>query len=195
MVRRIALLALGVVLVAGLVAAAVGRRAPAQAYTVAQVRAGLAQHPAAWVGRTVLVRGVAVESSWVTGPTSGEGHFCFGSSRSQSCSLAAPNGATVYLTLIDDSVHPGPMRHIFFYRQPEMAMMTIDLTVQPVTPNPLIALARRLPPLARFLPMQGLIPGGVSHLYRIRLRSAGSARCGGPLPLTCTDGVLVDAQP
>jgi hypothetical protein len=195
MVRRIALLALGVVLVAGLVAAAVGRRAPAQAYTVAQVRAGLAQHPAAWAGRTVLMRGVAVESSWVTGPTSGESHFCFGSSRSQSCSLAAPNGATVYLTLIDDSVHPGPMRHIFFFRQPEMAMMTIDLTVQPVTPNPLIALARLLPSLAHFLPMQGLIPGGVSHLYRIRLRSAGSARCGGPLPLTCTDGVLVDAQP
>jgi len=195
MVRRIALLALGVVLVAGLVVAAVGRRAPAQAYTVAQVRAGLAQHPAAWAGRTVLMRGVAVESSWVTGPTSGESLFCFGSSRSQSCSLAAPNGATVYLTLIDDSVHPGPIRHIFFFRQPEMAMMTIDLTVQPVTPNPLIALARRLPPLARFLPMQGLIPSGVSHLYRIHLRSAGSARCGGPLPLTCTDGVLVDAQP
>jgi len=67
--------------------------------------------------------------------------------------------------------------------------------VQPVTPNPLIALARLLPSLAHFLPMQGLIPGGVSHLYRIRLRPAGSARCGGPLPLTCTDGVLVDAQP
>jgi len=57
----------------------------------------------------------------------------------------------VYLTLIDDSVHPGPIRHIFFFRQPEMAMMTIDLTVQPVTPNPLIALARLLPSLAHFL--------------------------------------------
>jgi hypothetical protein len=49
--------ALGLVLVAGLLTA-VGRRPLAEpVYTVAAVRAGLRQHPQAWIGRTVLVQG------------------------------------------------------------------------------------------------------------------------------------------
>ncbi len=186
--RRVVLLALVVVLVAGLVAAVIGRRAPEQAYTVAQVRAGLARQPAAWAGRTLLVRGVATESFWATGPTTGGGYFCDPGSIGgppQSCPLAAPHGATVYLTLVDDS-------------DQQANTPTLVLAVQPVAPNPLIALVRQLPPLARFLPMQGQgqgqAPGGVSHLYRIRLRSTGSAPCAN-LPFTCNNGVLVDAQP
>ncbi len=192
---------LGLALLAGLVAAVAGRPfSPAgPVYTVAEVRAGLARHPAAWAGRTLLVRGVAVESSWAIRSTiSGvyEFHLCdarsFGSHPSF-CPLAGPNRTTVYLTLIDDSVQINPMYTPFIL--PQAKMITLNLAVQPITPNPLIALARRLPPLAGFLPMQGQVPGGVSHLYRIHLQSAGSARCARPSSFECATGVLVDAQP
>jgi len=199
--RRAVLLALGLVLAAGLVAAVVGHRAPAQAYTVAQVRAGLARQPAAWVGRTVLVRAVAVASVWTTGLGTGMGIVCGQRARRarppalggvQSCPLTAPHGATLYLMLADDSAPFGPRPSLFFPQK-----TTLDLIVQPVAPNPLIALARRLPPLARFLSAQGQVPGGVPHLYRIRLWPSSSASCASPSPLTltCGTGVLVDAQP
>ncbi len=191
---------LGMALLAGLVATVVGRpSSPAgPVYTVAQVRAGLARQPAAWAGRTLLVRGSAAASFWASGPTTGQGHLCdprFYGGRPQSCPLAAPHGATVYLTLMDDSVQLDPRRPFFILQQAKMT--ALNLAVQPVAPNPLIALARRLPPLARFLPIQGQVPGGVPHLYRIRLQPAGSARCARPSSssFTCATGVLVDAQP
>ena len=109
--------------------------------------------------------------------------------------MVAPHGATVYLWLIDDSLQylRSHLSHPLFLAQPSDTTILV-LAVQPVTPNPLIALARRLPPLARFLPIQGQVPGGVPHLYRIRLRSAGSTPCAGS-SFTCATGVLVDAQP
>ncbi len=191
--RRAALLVLGLVLAAGLVAAVVGQRALGQTYTVAQVRAGLAQQPAAWAGRTVLVRGTAAVSSWAMGSRTAtiqvSGIQICGL---QSCPLAAPNGGTVYLTLIDSSVPPNPRRPVSMFVQANTP--TLVLVVQPVAPNPLIALASRLPALTRFLPTPGQVPGGVAHLYRVRLRPTSSAPCAN-LSFTCADGVLVDAQP
>jgi hypothetical protein len=189
---------LGIALLAGLVAAVVGRpSSPAgPVYTVAQVRAGLARQPGAWAGRTLLVRGSAAETFWATGPTSGQGHLCdprFFGGHPQLCSLVRANGATVYLTLMDDSVQLDPT-HPLFIRQ-QATTMSLNLAVQPIAPSPLIALVRRVAPLARFLPMQGQVPGGVSHLYRIRLQPAGSAPCARPAAFNCTTGVLVDAQP
>ncbi len=187
---------LGLALLAGLVAAFAGRPfSPAgSVYTVAEVRAGLARHPAAWAGRTLLVRGVAAASSWaIMSTVSGVYEFHLCDVRSQFCPLTGPNGATVYLTLIDDSVQIN-LRYAPFIPY-QSKMMALNLAVQPVAPNPLIALARGVSPLARFLPMQGQVPGGVSHLYRIRLQPAGSARCARPSSFGCATGVLVDAQP
>jgi hypothetical protein len=45
---------------AGLIQVARSHTALGRVYTVAQVRAGLARNPQAWVGRTVLVRGTMV---------------------------------------------------------------------------------------------------------------------------------------
>ncbi len=183
---------LGLALLAGLVAAVAGRPSSGPVYTVAEVRAGLARQPVAWAGRTLLVRGVTVDSLWATGPTTSVVQFCY--VPPFTCPLAAPNGTTVYLALIDDSAQPNP--RLFGSVNPTNTT-TLLLTVQPVAPNPLIALARRLPPLTRFLPAQGQTPGGASHLYRIRLRSTRSALpCAGlGIPSTCTSGVLVNAQP
>lgn len=167
------LLALGLVLVA----VVVGQYTPERVYTVAQVRANLARQPAAWAGRTLLVRGVAGESSWAEGSV-GVVYPCnlrFIGDGTQSCPLVAPNGATVYVTLTDDSVQPDLVRPSSPFATSRPANpLTLVLAVQAVAPNPLIALARRLPPLARFLAMQGGEAGGVPHLYRIRLRPAGS---------------------
>ena len=200
--RRRAVVALGVVLgtalLAGLVVAVVGRPSSlaGPVYTVAQVRVGLTRQPGAWAGRTLLVRGSAAQTFWATGPTSGEGHLCdprFFGGHPQLCPLVKANGATVYLTLMDDSVQLDP-GHPFFITQ-QATRMTLNLAVQPIAPTPLIALVRRVAPLARFLPMQGQVPGGVSHLYRIRLRPAGFTPCVRPFAFDCTTGVLVDAQP
>jgi len=188
---------LGLALLVGLVAAVAGRPSSVTGpvYTVAEVRAGLARQPTAWAGRTLLVRGVAAGSFWVTGPTTSEAYFCDPGSMAghlRSCPLAAPHGGTVYLTLIDDSIRLNPGYPLFIL--PHRTTTTLILAVQPVASNPLIVLARRLPPLARFLPTQGHVPGGVSRLYRVRLRPTGSAPCA-PLSFTCATGVLVDAQP
>ncbi len=184
MAEPLALLA-GVV--AGVVAAVVDRRLPPDGpvYTVAQVQADLARQPTSWAGRTLLVRGIAVESFWATGPTTAVGHLCYlpSSSSPGPCPLIAPNGATVYLALLDDSVMHPPAK-----------TTALLLAVQPVTPNPLIALARRLPSLAPFLSAHRQVPGSVPHLYRIRLRSARSTPCAG-LWFTCAPGILVNIQP
>ncbi len=182
-------LILGVVLLVAAVAGRLSSHAE-PVYTVAQVRAGLARQPAAWVGRTVLVRGVAFESSWV-GRSSGGGSWCPSSIVGpQSCPLAAPNGVTLYLKLVDDSIRLDPRRPFFI--PPQVNRLTLDLAMQPVAPNALIALARQVPPLTRFLPTPGQVPGGVSHLYRVRLRSAGTTSCNG-FPFACAIGVLMDA--
>jgi hypothetical protein len=66
MIVRALLLLLAFALLALLAAAAVAGRMAApigDVYTVAQVKAGMAAHPAAWVGRTVLVRAIAYPRS------------------------------------------------------------------------------------------------------------------------------------
>lgn len=54
-------------LIAGGVATVMGRsRAQERVYTVAEVQANLRQHPRAWIGRTLWVRGELVVSYWGT---------------------------------------------------------------------------------------------------------------------------------
>lgn len=62
---------LGLVLTISLFAAITARRAvaPGPVYALAQVQAGLADHPRAWVGRTVWVRGMAEPCPWWGGTT------------------------------------------------------------------------------------------------------------------------------
>jgi hypothetical protein len=195
-VRRVVLLMLGLVLVAGLVTAGVGRRAPARVYTVAQVRAGLARQPAAWIGQTVIVRGVAAEADFATRPRTSTGMNCqlttLGSPLPCALPLTMPDGSTVYLTLIDNSAS----------RQANMLPLVLAVRPVPVVSNPLITFVRRLPALARLLPapkkIPDQVPGGVLRLYRIRLQPSGPISCATPLRFACSngvDGVLVDAQP
>lgn len=69
--KRMFLGLLGLVIIAGVVAAFVGRFAsPGPTYTVAQVQKTLAQHRGMWAGRTIVVRGAIIAAYY--GPTSAE---------------------------------------------------------------------------------------------------------------------------
>jgi len=190
------MLGLVFVFVAGRVAAVIGNRAPAQVYTVAEVRAGLAHQPGKWAGRTVLVGGIASQSWWDTGGAGASttaGTLCgrpFTVGGRQSCPLVAPNGTTLYLTLVDDSIRVDPKHPFSVFSQSNRPFLI--LAVQPVAPNPLIALARRLPPLARFFPVLRQVSSGVSHRYHVRLWPTRTTPCT-TAPFTCADGSLVDA--
>ncbi len=68
MMRRIVLVLAALALVVAIIMATGQRPTPAGAvYTVAQVRAGLARNPRAWVGRTILVRGLVMRCRLVEG--------------------------------------------------------------------------------------------------------------------------------
>jgi len=106
-------LLLTAVLLALAAALVVGRAAaPGETvYTVAQVRAGMAQRPGAWVGRTVLVRAVAVPIAGSSCPTAYPS--CGGTRLTDGTALG---GADATLT-INDRARPddGPwafLRHV-----------------------------------------------------------------------------------
>src|SRR5438132_14267888 len=68
--KRIITALIGLVLAVGLVVTIVGGGAAETVYTLAQVHAGLAHDPAAWVGRTVLVRARVMAALLVRGTVS-----------------------------------------------------------------------------------------------------------------------------
>ncbi|MDQ2827476.1 MAG: hypothetical protein M3Y74_00275 [Chloroflexota bacterium] len=68
MKRRIALVLAALTLAVAIIIATERRLTSAGAvYTVARVRAGLARNPQAWVGRTILVRGLVIRCRLVEG--------------------------------------------------------------------------------------------------------------------------------
>src|SRR4051794_4265179 len=75
-----------------------GSARPVHVYTVGQVAAGIAQHPQAWIGRTVVVLGIPVISEWAT--NSGvEANFC---PSYPPCSMPVPPKTSVDLFLVDN---------------------------------------------------------------------------------------------
>ena len=76
--KRLVLVVLALVIAvggAGLIRVVRSRAVLDRVYTVAQVRAGLARNPRAWVGRTVLVRGTMVVMVFAC-PYGGDGFKC-----------------------------------------------------------------------------------------------------------------------
>ena len=76
--KRLSLVLLALIFAAGgagLIQVARSHTALDRVYTVAQVRAGLARNPRAWVGRTVLVRGTMVVIDFAC-PYGGDGFKC-----------------------------------------------------------------------------------------------------------------------
>lgn len=134
---------IALLLVAGLAAAAVGRTADRPAvYSVAALASQLTHHPRGWLGRTVLVRGVAQ----VTGIHT----FRPGCEQSPLCVVVQPAWR------LDD---------------PETPDLVGSLPLRWGDPDPLRALLRGLPLIGRLAPPPQVADPGMTALYRIQLRA------------------------
>jgi len=189
------------VLVAGLATALVGNIAPAtRVYSVGEVATGLARHPSAWIGRSILVRGVAVASSWSTGPMSAEGIGCF--TTASTCPLSASNGSAVSLLLRDDAVNGTAFSRQMMIPQPQLytryRSVSLALRVRLNKINPLIAFIQHIPLVGRLISARpsGRVPGNVLRVYRIQIQPMGRpTSCLSFMDRLCTDGLVVDAYP
>jgi hypothetical protein len=139
--------ALGLVLVAGAVLATHEQHAQGTVYTVTQVQAGLAEHPRAWLGWTMRVRGLVVPCQ--VGPDDPPNL-----PPSQSCSGWPA-----------DLVDPGSAS--------AAAFLPLTWSLQ----SPLLAALRRLPLLGPLLPAPAAPTRTTITTYRVRLRVAPSAVC------------------
>ena len=190
---------IGLVLAVGLVVTIVAGAATEPVYTIAQVRAGLAQDPAAWVGRVVLVRGRVMASLLGRGASSlgtplsdyvmTKGHLqpprCITTSTGCPSPLAGlvPPGTIPDLHL---QLKPAwPRRSPVLWVRPQSPAPWI----RPLPPAPWLAFLRRLPLLQRVLPAPQQGRWGVYTVYRIQLLPPHRSPC---TPNPCEDALLLD---
>jgi hypothetical protein len=167
------------------------RAAAGPVYTVTQVQAGLARHPQAWVGRTVLVRGTAFGWVAASGTDGVSALPCFGPCP---LSLALQSGFTApHLVLVQGTVgnsYPDLIGTVGSYRS-----LTLLLQVPATSPNPLLTFVRGLPVIGSLLPATGRGHAGTLQVYRVRLlpTSPTVARCRLALR-ACDDALLLTTQ-
>jgi hypothetical protein len=152
-----------------------GSARPVHFYTVGQVAAGIAQHPQAWIGRTVVVRGIPVISEWAT--NSGmEASYCPSYSP---CSKPVPPKTSVDLFLVDNMPRGvAASNQLLLTLQGERAGSPALLTVPPslvvkVLPRPsqtlLVDMLAHVPLVSQFVAQPPTIKGGIAQTYRVRL--------------------------
>jgi hypothetical protein len=176
MTRKI-VAALAVLVALALVARMVGTRPGSPAvetvYTAAQVRAGLRHNPRAWVGHTVLIRGLLATAS--------------GASTTPS---VPPIAVLIDVPRLPRGVSALQLRILVYDRYGIAAQPTTTLLLRPALPNPLLALLRQIPVVTRLLPLSERIDGGEVRVYRVVLLSPRHSCLQKGL---CYDGVLMGA--
>lgn len=176
------------VAVVGLVVAVVGIVSIAVAggdghnivYTLAAVQVGRTQHPRAWAGRSVLVRGritvaYALQSRrgviWWLPTDCAAVSACLSDRQIRA---VVPRGADLHLILRSEGVLvPG---------------RSALLVLSPPPPDARFAALARLPLIGRLLPRPSDARWGAATIYRIRVLPAHPASC---QPLACDDGQLL----
>lgn len=140
--KRRAALVLAALTLAIAIIIAIGRQPSSTeaVYTVAQTRAGLARNPRAWIGRTILVRGLVIQCRLVEG-----------------C-VALPPGIP-RVGLVDG---------IPIIEMPRVAVLSQALPLR-VDEDPLRLLLRRLPLLRGIVPAPRQLSTAQSATYRVRL--------------------------
>jgi hypothetical protein len=187
------------VLTVGLIVAIVAGAATEPVYTIAQVRAGLAHDPAAWVGRSVLVRGRVMAS------VLGRGAFSLGTPLSDYVvtkgRMQPPRCITTSTgcpSPLAGIVPPGTSPVLLLQLKPAWPRRSPVLWVRPQSPAPWIrpqppapwlASLRRLPLLRRVLPGPQRGRWGVYTVYRIQILPPHRSRCA---PTPCDDALLLD---
>ena len=187
--RRIVLGAAGVAVAVGLVLAIPRFTVSPPVYTVAQVQAGLARDPSAWVGRTVLVRG-EVDGGWFGFRLLAArlGGMAGGAVTGVVRHIAAPpiRVGRVVTATISPAIVPNPLRQ----RQQLVSLAALSLSDTEATvptkrlpltlgaPNSILAWLRRLPLVGPALPRPQLLDWGKSAVYRVLIQVAPSQSCG-----------------
>src|SRR5436309_7784259 len=187
MKRRITTLIVLVLAVGLVVTIVAGGVATEPVYTIAQVRAGLARDPAAWAGRSVLVRARVMASVLLRGAfslgsplsdyvvTKGrwEPPKCITTSTGCPSPLAGlvPTGTIPDLLLQLKPAWPH-MSPVLWVRPQSPAPW-----IRPLPPAPWLAFLQRLPLLRRVLPGPQQGRWGVSTVYRIHLLPPHRSRC------------------
>ena len=181
--KRIGLILVALILASGAGAAVVrGAGSFSAVYSVAELRADLARHPGAWLGHTVLVRGV-VSGGWfplvLHGVGAGSGRPVVVFHRAMLPAPALPPLPGGFLTgaRLTDSSTPSP---------------TASLPLALGGEDPLLAFLRRLPWVGRFVPPPRGLQWGASAIYHVRLQAAPSGSCGHAV---CYEAVLLDSMP
>jgi hypothetical protein len=157
---------LGLVVAVGLMVAATrspGDQGPV--YAIVQVQAGLADHPRAWVGRTVRLRGVAWPClAWETGPCLGSVTWPCPGWETGPCQGGSP-------ILTDPGADAG-----------------IALALQRT--DPLLAFVRDVPLVGKLVPPGPAPRWGVLASYRVQIRGVPITSC---VYWPCYEAVLVGA--
>ncbi len=164
--------------------------APAPAYTVAQVQAGLAQRPQAWAGRTVRVAGVIVVSGYIV---------CLSWPCPQATWFylqpgAAPRGSTALQLSSHLAVMARAQDGTYRLSPPVGPSMRALLLVSPTRSVPMAAPAAELLAHVSALPLLGaslarLVPVTPQLILRVRLRAAPG--CTGRGVGLCPAGVVL----
>ncbi len=188
----------GMVLLAGLVAAVVGHPTSptGPVYTVAQVQAALQQHPMAWAGRTVRVRGMAGGAAfgstymvYMCGPTP------------STCTVGVPARTVVHLLLVPDGadaggttagagISSGNQTLTYHSSTAPDPVPGVVVLVQPPAPNALLTALRRVPLVGLLVPNGGQGTFHRSGVYWVRIPA--KRTCDSATPL-CDDAVLLAA--
>ncbi len=197
MMKRGLALTLALVAAGLLVTLAAAGRAPDRVYTVAQVQAGLALRPGAWVGRSVLVRARALEAQWTLPPhsfrivdggtpvpldvatgslLSAPAMGCIAASRGCASPLPVylPPGTVIHVALLDSVPGSGVAWPA-----------ALVAAVQPAPPW--LAGLRSIPWIGRLAPPGQRVAWGTPQVYRLQLVPK-SPTCH---PI-CDDAILLD---
>jgi hypothetical protein len=158
-------------------------------YTVAAVASGLAKRPGAWTGRTILVRGRALEEEIWRPPRiaqtaavpflSPSGCLTIGYPCMSPLPGPPPPGSTLYVYMFDRlPVTPGTRTSL-----PPMLIVRVQ------GPSPEAELLRRVLALLHLAVEPQRVTWGYPATYRILVQPEHPGRCAG----ACDDGVLLDA--
>ena len=154
-------------------------------YTVEQVASGLSNQPRAWIGRTFMVRGIAVIDKWRTNTGTGV-HYC---PSYAPCSMPEPPNTSVDIFFVGKMPVSvvASNQLLMTLRAQRAGSSALIPTVPPslvvkVLPRPsqtiLVDALTHVPLLSQFVTQPGTIQGGIAQIYRVRVLRDGTLLAG-----------------
>lgn len=204
--KRIGALVIGFVLLVGLLVitfmGVTGAGAFSPVYTVAELRADVAHAPRAWLGRTVLVRGTAVNTFArpmpstppVMRPLPSVSIAPVMHPLSGSLNATARLRAITGTSAISQSNRIRSWIYAIAFPM-NTAMLDGGLLVTWGGEDPLLARLRSLPLVGQFAPPPQRLRWGTPSVYRVRIKSLGSSVMCSPNKAPCYAAELLDAAP